>query len=888
MMKYKRKILPALLLAILLFIAVAFSASVSAEGAAMDYQTSGTATIQPENNGLRILASVPYYSTFKFVLEDDIALKVPIAFTLKSNIAVNDVVRNSREISFGLMELDELSPGQFNMSQVDKWWQEGLGSNGFTVSLAVMKDEQGQNLLKLCMYSRGTITNEFVHAPELAARIMAGESIYCEITRNESKARYDVAFYECLGGARCSVDLSSGEDFSVPFSRISSSGDFTRPPFFFLMADNYVDKLDGTPWQQDYIADVTFTDFSNGRIKTLYADDVLNISPDRPGKVNVTAVPYDTETDLSDITYTFTSSNDTVKVDSQGNLMTEADGGSATITVTSSEGDIATCLVTVEDIIPPELSVGEITGSFRTFETVILPLPEIRENSDDYTLTVTVLLPISIPCTRTETGYLFVPTVAGEYTVRYLVEDSGGNRAEKQVHFPVASDNFETYFSVINSKKGGITSIASSEDGRAFSIQGKIGDLTVNTGNESASMFAYSKLPIVITQNAPLEFDLTVAEYGRGQAGEILSSDDFARRIGIGLMQSEPDAAGNLKSADFKIGADGFGFWFGRNSQQSNEDANFRWELHGASKAGADSLIGARHINDVSAGLEYLPVYADAFDEVKMKETSAKINRGESIHVKIERRDDLQCYLFWLGDFPLTVPYVNVTRAGSDFVSPAYLYVGAISQSGEMYYDIRIDHLTNGNVKSLRFESEGSVDKKVGNSYTLIPEVEFYGENGELGDLVWMSSDPGIAMVEDGRVTLAGIGSALITAECSEGKIAYHYVDVEIDHLNVSKTQVTLFVGEDYKLQVASTPEGAPVSFYSDQPDIAAVLRDGTIQAVGQGTAVITISYLDCSVEVTVTVEAEKSTEKGCGGFASGTAIAGILLLVTTLVRKLR
>ena len=110
--------------------------------------------------------------------------------------------------------------------------------------------------------------------------------------------------------------------------------------------------------------------------------------------------------------------------------------------------------------------------------------------------------------------------------------------------------------------------------------------------------------------------------------------------------------------------------------------------------------------------------------------------------------------------------------------------------------------------------------------------------------------------------------------------------------INVNKTALSLKAGGSEKIVVSAEPDGAVlenVTFASSDETVATVAQDGTVTAVGEGTAKITVTCGTFSKEVTVTVTktatqepGNKPEKKGCGSNVAGgfTAIAlGMLAL---------
>jgi uncharacterized protein YjdB len=127
-------------------------------------------------------------------------------------------------------------------------------------------------------------------------------------------------------------------------------------------------------------------------------------------------------------------------------------------------------------------------------------------------------------------------------------------------------------------------------------------------------------------------------------------------------------------------------------------------------------------------------------------------------------------------------------------------------------------------------------------------------------ELQYKSSAPEVAAVdEDGKVTALSAGSAQITV--SAGKISATCtvsVNVPLEGISVPKKQLQLQKGATAKLETELLPENTTetpqIAYVSSNPAVATVDDDGTISAVGAGTAVIyanTGAFSDnCTVQV--------------------------------------
>lgn len=132
--------------------------------------------------------------------------------------------------------------------------------------------------------------------------------------------------------------------------------------------------------------------------------------------------------------------------------------------------------------------------------------------------------------------------------------------------------------------------------------------------------------------------------------------------------------------------------------------------------------------------------------------------------------------------------------------------------------------------------------------------------------VLWESSDPDVVTVRNGAITAVSTGSAVITATCGSQSASANITvkgtttTVNCASINLSANMLT-FAGEGSQtLTAAVTPEGCtePIVWESSDTAVARV-EDGVVTAVGNGSAVITVTCgsfsAQCSVSVSGIVE---------------------------------
>ena len=138
------------------------------------------------------------------------------------------------------------------------------------------------------------------------------------------------------------------------------------------------------------------------------------------------------------------------------------------------------------------------------------------------------------------------------------------------------------------------------------------------------------------------------------------------------------------------------------------------------------------------------------------------------------------------------------------------------------------------------------------------------------GNITYTSSDVDIVMVADGVVVASGKGTAVITlsfagndryAAC-ENKTIIVTVTLWDAQVSVENDTLDLIVDDRFDLNASTLPSSLNVEYSSDNESVVTVNQYGIVTAVGEGTAVITLSVGDDKVyarnSTTVTVNVAK------------------------------
>ena len=136
------------------------------------------------------------------------------------------------------------------------------------------------------------------------------------------------------------------------------------------------------------------------------------------------------------------------------------------------------------------------------------------------------------------------------------------------------------------------------------------------------------------------------------------------------------------------------------------------------------------------------------------------------------------------------------------------------------------------------------------------------------GKIIWESSDNNVATVENGKVTATGQnGEATITAKAN----GTNYEDTCKVIVTTQVTEITKIVAEDLTLEpgktgklsvtIEPTNQTEGLIYTSGTESVATVEQDGTVNALKEGTSIITIKGKISGVLTECTVTVKSSTE---------------------------
>lgn len=177
--------------------------------------------------------------------------------------------------------------------------------------------------------------------------------------------------------------------------------------------------------------------------------------------------------------------------------------------------------------------------------------------------------------------------------------------------------------------------------------------------------------------------------------------------------------------------------------------------------------------------------------------------------------------------------------------------------------------------------SETTLDIELGKYHRL--KATFEPADATYKKLSWSSSDESVATVTDGQVNAVGVGECVISVTNSDESLTAEclvkvYI-VEMASLNLNETKREIAFGEckKFDLKATYTPSEVtyPTLYWSSSDESVAVVSGGTVEIVGVGSCVISVTNKNktvaaqCEVKVyiqeitTITVPAAKVMERG-------------------------
>ena len=202
-------------------------------------------------------------------------------------------------------------------------------------------------------------------------------------------------------------------------------------------------------------------------------------------------------------------------------------------------------------------------------------------------------------------------------------------------------------------------------------------------------------------------------------------------------------------------------------------------------------------------------------------------------------------------------------------IAPGTAVITATTSIGEKTAtcNVTVTEKIDNSVKSISLNKSSVTLEKDGRD-TLVATIT--PTNADDKTITWRSSNYNVADVDDeGKITGIEAGTATITAETANGRIASCVVTVtstgqtqttQLTDISLDITGITMKKNDEQKLNVIFEPENAEnqnVVWSSSDDSIAIVNAYGLVKAKNIGTATITVETEDGKIKKTCVVEVE-------------------------------
>ena len=179
-----------------------------------------------------------------------------------------------------------------------------------------------------------------------------------------------------------------------------------------------------------------------------------------------------------------------------------------------------------------------------------------------------------------------------------------------------------------------------------------------------------------------------------------------------------------------------------------------------------------------------------------------------------------------------------------------------------------------------------SAELAIGKSITLIATIT--PSNTTDKTVTWSTSDVSVATVNNGVVTAVGVGTVTITATTSNGKTATCIITVKIipvTDIVLDQTIAYVDVAEQTTLLATVIPDDATFTdlIWSSSDETVAIVENGVVTGVKEGTVTITVSSKDGSISKTCQIVVETNLLNFVKS-GDGYAFDGVKIPVETLV----
>ena len=150
--------------------------------------------------------------------------------------------------------------------------------------------------------------------------------------------------------------------------------------------------------------------------------------------------------------------------------------------------------------------------------------------------------------------------------------------------------------------------------------------------------------------------------------------------------------------------------------------------------------------------------------------------------------------------------------------------------------------------------SDNEAEIMIGNMMTLTATVS--PNNATPNTVVWTTTNPQVAVVNNGMVTTIGEGECDIVASCLDKQVVCHVTVFDPISVTLDQTEVTIERTQQVTLIATVTPEGANIQniIWTTSDASVATVNNGVVTGIGLGECNIIASYLGKQAVCHVTV----------------------------------
>ena len=234
---------------------------------------------------------------------------------------------------------------------------------------------------------------------------------------------------------------------------------------------------------------------------------------------------------------------------------------------------------------------------------------------------------------------------------------------------------------------------------------------------------------------------------------------------------------------------------------------------------------------------------------VDKSEITLKVGETTTVTATIIPDDATNKAIEWNSQNPQTASIAEDGVICANSLGDAVISVQALDGSGVS--QCIIVHVVPTPTTDITIEQPATTSFKAGEIIRLTAQIT--PEDATDKTVSWVSSDPEIAVVEDGVVTAVGIGSVTITATASGGQrseITLFVIPTLATSILLNQTSAELKIGDEIQLSAYVFPSGTTntmVSWSSSNELVATVSDNGLVSTIGEGVTVISATTVDGS-----------------------------------------